>query len=252
MTTSTLRLTKLQTETLIPALRQIYINHKNLQLTGHLRDCHPDIFLSGGSRQFGSNNPALMEVILQLWGQVQKLRTSGGRIYGIDVFGLAACIFLVRVTMQKVRHGHHEAWALRLDRSANQFIAKLEALRKRLKRSTIAEIGTEKYHQVMRHWRSFLRFLRYHHLYCRCSYRPRNNRYRLSRMVLDQFCLWTEEELKRRGKAAPANLRELIRRHLAYGRRGRTTYIVVHPRSERSFAAPHLADYVLSRIHQEK
>src|SRR4051812_26532843 len=216
------RVTKLQVQMLVPALRHIFVNHTNFEHTGLLRDCHPEIRYYRGNRRFGSYNASFMNVMLDLWHQVKKLQSSGGRIYGLDVIEIAACIFAVRVTMQKIRHGHHQSWAPRLERSAKQFIAKLERERKCLMRSLKQEVGAEIYNRAVREWRSFLRFLRYHHLYCRCSYRRRNNLYRIRRMILDQFCSWTEDELKARGEPVPANLRQLIRRHVSYVRRGRT------------------------------
>jgi hypothetical protein len=252
MSTATIRITKLQTGELVPAFRQIYVNHVNLQHTGHLRDCHPELPYSGLTHRFGHFNPVFMDMMIEQWKQIRHLQsTNGGRLYNLDAFGVAACIFAVRATLRMVRHGHHELLSERMERSAKQFITKLEAEHKWLKRALIDEVGLQKYNRAAREWRSFLKFLRYAHLYCRCSYRPRNNLYRLRRKVLDQFCRWTEEELTRRNKTVPKNLRELIRRHLAYGRRGRTKYIVVHARSERSFAAPYLADYVLSHTNQE-
>jgi hypothetical protein len=249
--TLTLRVTPVQIAHLVPALRRTHINHTNYQHTGHLRDCHPDLPFSGGSRRFGHFNPVFMAVIIDIWQQVSKLKVSGGRIYNLDSFGVAGCIFAVKVTLKMVRHGHHERLSPRMERSAKQFIAKLEREQKRLKRALIAEVGDQQYARAAREWRSFLKFLRYAHLYCRCSYRRRNNLYRVRRMVLDQFCQWAAEELTRRGKTVPDNLRHFIRLYRTYGRRGRMKYMVVHARSERALAAPHLADYVLSRPQQE-
>jgi len=243
-----LRITRLQAELLKPAVRHIFISDTNYKRTGHLRDCHPDVPYTGGARSFGKDNPVLMEVMLDLWKQIQGLQSSsGGRLYGLDVFGLAACIFAVRITMQKVRHGHHERWAPRLERSAKQFIERLELERKRQMRSVRDEVGTDVYKRATREWRSFLRFLRYHYLYCGCSYRRRNNVYRIRRMTIDHFCSLTEGELKSRHEPIPTNLRELVRRHLSYIRRGRTSYFIPQLRKDPVFAGSRFANYVVHR-----
>jgi hypothetical protein len=195
----------------------------------------------------GQHNPAFMAIMLDLWRQIQKLQSSGGRIYGLDAFGLAACIFAVRITLQKIRHGHHESWSPRLERSGKQFIAKLERERKCLMRRVKQEVGAEIYNRAAREWRLFLRFLRYHHMYSGCSYRRRNGLYRLRRMLLDQFCSWTQDELKTRGEPVPEKFRELIRRHVSYVRHGRTSYVFGQLKNDPVFAATRFANYVVYR-----
>jgi hypothetical protein len=241
----TIRVTPMQIAVLVPALRQVYINHTNFQHTGSLRDCHPDLPFSGGSRRFGHFNPVFMDVVIDIWKQVSKLKTSGGRIYNLDAFGVAACIFAVRTTLRMVRHGHHEQLGPRMDRSAKQFIAKLERERKRLKRSAKAEVGAQRYSQASREWKSFLKFLRYAHLYCRCSYRRRNNLYRIRRLILNDFCEIAATELKARGVAVPSNLRQRIRRQVRYIRRNRTSYSISDLRCDRVFAASRFANYIV-------
>ena len=240
-----LRLTKLQTELLIPALRQVYISHINYEKNGYSPDSHPEADRSCKPHLYGASDPEHIKVFLNLWDRVRSIRENGGRIYGLDAFGLAACIFAVRITMRKIRHGHHEAWSPRLDRAADHLVARLERERKRLKRSMIAESGKAVYEKQAQRWTSFIRFLHFNYVYCRCSYRRRNNLYRTRCMTINQFVQWTEEELRSRNEVVPPNLRQLVRRLVSYIRRGRTNYLLPQLRKDPVFAKYVFVNYVL-------
>jgi hypothetical protein len=240
-----LRLTKLQAELLIPALRQIYINNINYEHAGFCRNSHPEAYPA--CPHFGSNDPEYMKLVLNLWERIRLLQKAGGRIYGLDAFGLAACIFAVRITMRKIRHGHHEAWSPRLTTAADHLITRLEHERKRLKRAMIAEQGEAVYQAKAQRWTSFHRYLHYHYVYCSCSYRPQRNIFRARRLRIDQFVRWTQEALIARGEAVPSNLRALVSLFLRYVRRGRATCDFRRLHNDPTYAKHFFSAYVLHR-----
>ena len=59
-----LRLTKLQTELLIPALRQVYISHINYEKNGYSRDSHPEADRSCKPHLYGASDPEHIKVFL--------------------------------------------------------------------------------------------------------------------------------------------------------------------------------------------
>ena len=241
-----LRLTRLQAELLVPGLRQIYISDLEYDRHGFPRQSHPEAPRSWNPR-FGTSRPEFVAIMMDLWKQIQKIRTTGGRIYLDDPFWAAACIFAVRVTMKKVRHGHHEAWSPNLEPAAKRLIARLEAERKRLKRVFINEHGKPAYQAKQMQWESFVTFLHYYYVYCRCAYRPRNNLYRRRRLVIDQLVKWTEEEIISRGAQIPGDLRVQVRRFLSYVRRDRVVCYIPQLMKDEVAAKFHLVHYVLYR-----
>lgn len=240
----TKRLTKLQTELLIPALRQVYLNHIVATRTHSFRDSHP-VACTAPDRRFGRNNAEFMRRILSLWDRLQPLRKSGGRLRNLDSFDLAGLIFLVKTTLKKIRHGHHESWSPRLESAASRFLRRLEVERKALKRLEIKQLGSEGYENRAGIWREFIRYLKFHYLYCKCSYRPRSNVHLNRRRVIDRFLAVTTEELKSRDRPVPHNLRTIIRAHLRSVRRGRTPYIYEQLRLDPVFAASRFANYAI-------
>lgn len=242
-----LRVKKRPVELMCVALRHLHINQTNFIHTGQTRsyDHHPDAYYRGGlDYALGKYDEEFIKTFLDLWSQVKDLRANGGRIYGLDVFGIAACMFAVRATMKRVRHGHHQAWADDLEASADRFLARLERLRKRLKRQMISETHPLDYFDKEQRWESFLCFLHNYYFFCHCSYRPRNNLYRLRRLIIDQYVKWTSEELKIRNVPIPANLRKLVRRYIGYVRRGRTGYSLPQLLHDQVLAASVFANYV--------
>ena len=246
-----LRVKKRPVELMYVALRHLYLNQINFIHTGQTRsyDHHPDAYYRGAlNYTLGKYDEEFIKTFLDLWAQVKELRATGGRIYGLDAFGIAACMFAVRATMKRVRHGHHQPWAEGLESSADRFLARLERLRKQLKRRMISETHPLDYFDKSQRWESFLCFLHNYYFFCRCSYRPRNGLYVMRSLVIDQFVRWTEKELQDRDEPVPANLRKLIRRYIGYVRRGRTNYFLPQLRHDRVLAATVFTNYVVHGV----
>jgi len=196
----------------------------------------------------------LMQMLLALADAVMKIRSSGGRLYDMDPFQLAAMILGVRVAAQRVQHGHVETTVGNFDRRAKRLTAWLEKLRKRSKRAFIRLRGSNDYELQERQWLRFVRWLRVHFLDCDCMRRRRRHISRRRRIIIDQLCVLAKAELIDRGDTIPADpeLRQLVRLALRYVQRGRTTYGVRDLLKDQVFGASRMANFITARLQKRK
>lgn len=193
-----------------------------------------------------------MQMLLALADAVIKIRCSGGRLYDLDHFQLAAMIFAVRVAAQEVQHGHAQTAIGNFERRAQRLIARLEKYRKRGKRAFIRLQGGDRYQVEEQKWQRFVRWLRVHLLDCDCLRRRRRHVSRRRKVIIDQLCTWAKAELVERGGVVPADreLRQLVRLALRYVRRGRTKYGVRDLLKNREFGAYRMANFITARVQK--
>src|SRR5207249_4350069 len=136
----------------------------------------------------------------------------------LDAIEIAVCIFAVRVSGMLFRHGHLQAWQPGLAVAIRRLTKKLEMLRKRGKRAYIDVYGPEAFAEASRRWRRFIRWVRFHLLYCPCgrTLAPGSRRHRRGireQLIRDWIELirqdFPDSDLVASGESA---LRDLVRR----------------------------------------
>ena len=200
----------------------------------------------------GRYSNELMRRLLTTMESVMEIRGNGGRLYDLDPFQIAGLILAVRVTTQRVSHGHVAAPTPDLSRRAKRLIKRLETNRKRAKRAFVRQHGPETYQTKEREWQALVRWLRLYLLDCQCNRRRRFRSTRSRRATVQTLYEWAKAELiDRREKVPPdAELRKLVRLALRYVRRGRTGFGVQHLLKDRVFASAHFANFVTLRLEK--
>ena len=132
---SPIRLSPTNAETIALGLGWIAAVHHAWSAQGVTHFSRPELRLDAGRFDPGAYSSDLMQMLLALADAVIKIRCSGGRLYDLDHFQLAAMIFAVRVAAQEVQHGHAQTAIGNFERRAQRLIARLEKYRKRGKRA---------------------------------------------------------------------------------------------------------------------
>jgi hypothetical protein len=223
--TITTRFTACQSNVLYVGFRQIVINHLAVKTTGHSPATHPDILTLRFVGRRGTRNAQHLEAIYRLWKILQRNRGREFRI-PLDYIEVSACALAVRTTVRQLRHRHVSPWTDGIEITANHLLRRLEAVRKRLKRTITRIKGQEFFRELAASWQEHLKWLRLNVLSCPCLVRRPNLTYRFSQLLIDEMVRVTRSDLRLRGLEIPANplFRKLVRDALKNVRRLRTPW----------------------------
>jgi hypothetical protein len=229
-------------------------NHHVWSTTGVMPFARLELRLEPGKYDPGLYSEELMQQMLTLAKSVGKIRSSGGRLYDLASFQIAALILGVRVAAQRIRHGHTETTIGDFDRRAKRLIARLEKYRKRAKRAYIRQHGADNYRAQEQGWQRFVRWLRVHFLDCPCQRRRRTRGPRFRRAVINQLADWGKAELIDRHDTVPPDreLRKFVRLALRYVRRGRTGYSIRDLIKDQVFGGSRIANFITLRLEKRK
>lgn len=247
--TVTARFTAGQSDLLYVGLRPLIINHINLVQTGRSPGSHPDILTLRYFRRRGVYDGNFMQAVYRLWKALQENRSRPFRI-SLDYIQVSACALAVRTALRQIKHGHVVAWKSGLQSTANSLLRRLEALRKRLKRTITKTEGHDSFRALASSWLHFLQWLRLNLLTCPCLIRRPDPVYRSRQRLIDEMVRVTITGLKAQHWAVPSAqvLRKLVRDALTNVRRLRTPWTIPLLRRNPSIADWWLAEYVVGRM----
>lgn len=243
------RLTAAQTDLLYVGLRPLIINHLTLIQTGHSPGSHPDILTLRFFRRRGAYHADFMKTVYGLWRILQENRSQEFRAT-LDYIQVSACALAVRNAVRQVRHGHVAAWSSGIQAAANRLLRKLEALRKRLKRTIKKTEGHDNFRALASSWHQFLIWLRLNLLTCSCLIRRPHPVYRNRQRLIDEMVRVTIVGLQAQQWAVPPAkvLRKLVRDALKHVRRFRTPWTIPLLRRNPSIADWWFAEYLVGRM----
>ena len=199
----------------------------------------------------GVYDQRFMDELLAVHARVASLSTSYGRLRFTSSFQVAACALAARIALKRHRLGYSPLNIPRIRSVADRALNRLEAIRKRAKRSEVRQCGIDAYRQQSRQWKRFVVWLRVHVASCE-RIRPERLSPGRRRIIVTQLVDWTRQELLDRKAQLPGEpeLRRLVRLALSYVRRGRKGYDVKHLLHDKVFASGQLATFVT--MHMEK
>lgn len=200
----------------------------------------------------GDYNQEYMELFSVLRKKLLPLKNYG-RLRFSSSFEIAACELAIRFAVKRHRHGHEYLNIPRLQTCSRRLLRRLEAVRKRAKRTEIRESDLNSYNENADRWRRLVRWIRVHLPPCRCLPRrppPARNQ----RAMVQTLVTLTAEELRSRGGPIPKDreLRRLVRLEVRNVRRGRRQYSVPDLLHDRIFAAARFANYVTLRLEKRR
>jgi len=131
-------------------------------------------------------------------------------------------------------------------------LRRLEALRKRLKRTITKTEGHTSFREVASAWHQFLRWARLTLLTCPCLIRRPNNLYRVRRLHINEMVRVTTTALRAQQREIPPArlLRKLVRDGLKNVRRFRSPFTIPLLRRNPAIADWWFMEYVLRRMAQ--
>jgi len=107
-------------------------------------------------------------IVSRVIDKTSVLNAASRRIR-LDPIEIACCLFGVRTAGMLLRHGHLQAWRPGLPLAIRRLVRKLEIRRKRAKRAYIEVYSPQAFAEESRRWRRFVRWVRFHLLYCPCG-----------------------------------------------------------------------------------
>lgn len=243
------RFTRRQADLLYIGLRPLILNHVNLTHTGRSPGAHPDLLTARFFHSRGLYTDEFMQAIVGLWKGFQFGRGKQCRI-PIDYVKVAACALAVRTALRQIRHGHVEAWRRGIQATANRLLRRLEALRKRLKRTIIKTKGQDSFRALASSWRQFLTWLRLNLLTCPCLIRRPDPVYRSRQRLINEMVRVTSRELQSQRREIPTDrmLRKLVRDALKNVHHFRTPWTLPLLKRNPAIAASWFAEYVTRRM----
>jgi hypothetical protein len=243
------RFTAAQADLLYVGLRPLIINHLNLIHTGRSPASHPEILTLRFVGKRGAYRDDFMQAIKRLWEELQLYRGNEFRT-SLDYIQLSACALALRTALRQVRHGHVVAWTTGIESSASRLLRRLEAMRKRLKRTITRTKGHTSFSELSYDWHQFLRWARLNLLTCPCLIRRPNLLYRSRQRLIDAMVSVATVELQRlkRTLPPPRTLRKVVRDSLKNVRRLRTPWTIPLLRRNPQIADWWVAEYIIQRM----
>jgi hypothetical protein len=243
------RFTAAQGDLLYVGLRTIVINHLNLAHTGRSPASHPDLLTVKFFKRQGAYNDEFMHGIYRLWKALQENRGTEFRV-SLDYGQTSACALAVRTAVRQIRHRHIVAWTAGIETTAERSLQRLEALRKRLKRTITKTRDQQFFRELAISWREHLKWMHLNILCCPCLVRRPNLSYKFSQLLINQMLRVTRSELRMRGIDIPAEplFRKLIRDALKNVRRLRTPWTLPIVSRNPHVAAFWFGNYVERRM----
>ena len=243
------KFTAVQVDLIYVGLRVLILNHITLRNTGQSPGAHPDILTLKYVHQRGIYDEQIMKAIYRLWGSLRACRGKPLQT-SLEYIDVCACALAVRTAVRQLRHGHVAAWASGIDSSAKRLLRRLEAMRKRLKRTITKTNGHTSFRELAYGWRQFLRWARLNLLTCPCLIRRPNPFYRSRQRLIDSMVHVATGELQRLKRTVPPPriLRKLVRDALKNVRQLRTPWTTPLLRNNPSIAAWWFAEYVIQRM----
>jgi hypothetical protein len=247
--TVTAHFTAKEADLIYVGFRTLILNHITLKNTGRSSGAHPNFLTAKFFHRRGLYNEAFMEALYAAW---KDLRATRGKPLqsSLDYVQIAGCALAVRTAVRQVRHGHMTPWDSGIQARANRLLRRLEAMRKRLKRTIKKTEGHNSFRDLASTWREFLKWLRLNLLSCRCLVRDRDPAYRSRQLLINEMVRVTTAELQAQQCPIPPArvLRKLVRDALKNVRRLRTPWTIPLLRRNPGFAAWWFGEYVMRRI----
>ena len=243
------RFTPGQTDLLYVGLRPLIINYLNLIHTGRSPASHPDILTLRFLGKRGAYRDDFMQAIKRLWEELQLYRGHEFQT-SLNYVQLSACVLAVRTAIRQVRHGHVAAWTIGIENRASRLLRRLEAMRKKLKRTITKTEGHTSFRELASRWREFLKWARLTLLTCPCLIRRPNPVYRSRQRLINAMVIVATIELQRLKRTVPhpRTLRKLIRDALKNVRRLRTPWTIPLLRVNPQIADWWIGEYIIQRM----